>query len=69
MYSIIFKIDQLECEFKQDENEAKLGYTGEPKVEVGRYITVIDNRLLFIKDKKSYIDYLTGEIKPGKEVK
>lgn len=69
MYSIIFKIDQLECEFKQDENKAKLGYTGEPKVEVGRYITVIDNRLLFIKDKKSYIDYLTGEIKPGKEVK
>lgn len=67
MYSKIFRVSKLEFEF--DKSQVKIGYKGEKKVNVGQYITLIDNRLCFIRDKKSYIDYLAKEIKSKMEEK
>lgn len=61
MYNKIFKIFELECEY-QNEN-IKIGYKGEEKVDVGKYIILIDDTVCFIKGKAFYIDYLTGETK------
>lgn len=69
MFSKIFRISELECEYKAGCGEVKIGYKGEEKVSMGKYVVMIDDRMCFIKDKRTYIDYLTGEIKSLKEVK
>lgn len=67
MYSKIFRVSKLEFEF--DKSNVKIGYKGEEKVSVGKYIILKDGRLCFIRDRKSYIDYLAKEIKNKMEEK
>ena len=67
MYSKIFRVSKLEFEF--DKSNVKIGYKGEKKVSVGKYIILKDGRLCFIRDRKSYIDYLAKEIKNKMEEK
>ena len=61
-FSKVLKIDELECEYDEKENEVKIGYGNEQKIGVGKYIIMQNNKLFFIKDRKSYIDYLEGEV-------
>ncbi len=65
MFCKVFKIAELECEYKAGRNNVKIGYNDEEKISVGKYIMMIDNTMCFIKDVRvnSYIDYFTGDIK------
>ena len=64
MLNKIFKISELECEYNIYEKSVKIGYGNEEKIDVGKYIVIIDEVMCFIKDKDLYINYFTGEIIP-----
>lgn len=70
IYNKMLKIDELEYEYKKDTGEVKIGYKGEEKVNVGKYIIWEEGNIYFIKDKGIYLNYLTGETKfvKGEEI-
>jgi len=68
----ILKISELELEAVKNKNTIKVGYKGNEKVELGKYILVFDDTIYFIKDvktidenrkKRIYINYFTGNIR------
>ncbi len=63
MLNRMFKISELECDYKT--SDVKIGYKSEDKVDVGRYIIIMDKTMCFVKDKKNYINYFNGQIRPN----
>lgn len=61
MYHKIFKISELECEYEND--NIKIGYNDEKKVNIGKYIKIINGIMCFVKKENLYINYITGETK------
>ena len=65
----ILKISDFECEY--DSSTVKVGYAGEEKIELGKYILIFDKCMYFIDDEKTengnkkriYINYFTGDKK------
>ena len=45
--------------------EVKVGYRGEKKVSLGKYVIMYNKYLCFVKDKDTYINYFAGEVKPS----
>ena len=60
-----YDISNLEIEYSNKDIEVKVGYTGENKLSLGKYVIMYNNYLCFIKDKDKYINYFAGEVKPS----
>ena len=65
MLNRMFKISEMEYEYSESNSNVKIGYNDEKKVDVGKYITMIENSMCFIKDSKNYINYFSGDIRPS----
>ena len=61
----IFKTSDLECEYDIENNQVKIVYKGEEKVNIRKYVIIHNNYMCFVKDKESYINYFAGEFKPS----
>ena len=46
-------------------NDVKVGYKGEKKISLGKYVIIQDNFMCFIKEDDKYINYFAGEFKPS----
>ena len=65
MLNKMFKISELECEYAMKNNDVKVGYKGEKKISLGKYVIIQDNFMCFIKEDDKYINYFAGEFKPS----
>ena len=65
MLNKMFKISELECEYDMKNNDVKVGYKGEKKISLGKYVIIQDNFMCFIKEDDKYINYFAGEFKPS----
>ncbi len=59
MYHKFFEICNLECEYES--SNVRIGYNDEEKVNVGKYIKIINGTMCFVKRENLYINYFTGE--------
>ena len=67
MLNKIYMISDLELEYNYSDIEVKVGYKGEKKVGLGKYVIMYEKYLCFVKDKDDYkyINYFAGEVKPS----
>ena len=65
MLNKLYNISDLELEYNNKDIEVKVGYRGEKKVSLGKYVIMYNKYLCFVKDKDTYINYFAGEVKPS----